>query len=98
MEKGLRWFARRVRDLELMDHLTEIVDEGFDYEDPCDYVGMKDQYIDEIAHGSTITFINSYNELGNLSDSGVFAIYKFIRSEFLNSISEHYDMHVEDCD
>jgi hypothetical protein len=98
MEKGLRWFARRVRDLELMDHLTEIVDEGFDYEDPCDYVGMKKEYIDEIAHGSTITFINSYNELDSLSDSGQFALYKFIRSKFLNSISEHYDMYVEECD
>ena len=98
MENGLRWFVRRINDLELMDHLKEIVDEGFDYEDPCDYVGMKDQYIDEIAHGSTITFINSYNELDSLSDSGQFALYKFIRSTFLNSISEHYDMYVEECD
>ena len=98
MENGLRWFVRRINDLELMDHLKEIVNEGFDYEYPCDYVGMKKEYIDEIVRGSTITFINSYYELDNLSESGELVIYDFIRSKFLNSISKYYDMFVEECD
>jgi hypothetical protein len=53
------WLLRRLGDPEINDLLKSIVDESFDYSDPCDY----ETYEFEIANNSTITFINSYIEL-----------------------------------
>jgi hypothetical protein len=46
----------------MMDHLKDIVIEGFDYTDPCNY-GTYDSYELGVVNDSTITFINSYIEL-----------------------------------
>ena len=43
----------------MMDHLKDIVIEGFDYTDPCNY-GTYDSYRINIVNDSAITFINSY--------------------------------------
>jgi hypothetical protein len=45
-----------------MDHLKDIVIEGFDYTDPCNY-GTYDSYRINIVNDSVRTFINSYTEL-----------------------------------
>lgn len=98
MEQGLRWFVRRANDSEILYHIKIIVDEGFDYTDPCNYIGNKEGYVDDIVYGSTITFINSYDQLSNLNQSSQMEIYKFIISKFYNLISKHYDMFVEECE
>ena len=98
MEEGLRWFLRRTNDPEIINHIEELVEEGFDYEDVCDYIGMKKEYVREIVRGSTITFINSYDGLDKLNESSVLRIYNFIMSRFLEVITEHYDSNIEDCD
>jgi hypothetical protein len=44
-----------------MNHLKDIVIEGFDYTDPCNY-GDYDSYEINLVNDSAITFINSYFE------------------------------------
>lgn len=61
-QSKILWLRRRLGDPELMDHLKDIVIEGFDYTNPCDY-GTYDSYEINVVNGSTITFINSYIEL-----------------------------------
>ena len=56
------WLLRRLGDPEINDLLKDIVIEGFDYVNPCDYETY-DDYELEIANNSAITFINSYIEL-----------------------------------
>jgi hypothetical protein len=45
-----------------MDHLKDIVIEGFDYTDPCNYKTYN-SFETNIVNESAITFINSYTEL-----------------------------------
>ena len=61
-QSRILWLRRRLGVHELMDHLKEIVIEGFDYTNPCDY-GTYDSYEINVVNDSTITFINSYIEL-----------------------------------
>ena len=61
-QSKILWLRRRLYDRELMDHLKDIVIEGFDYTDPCDY-GDYDSYRINLVNESAITFINSYNDL-----------------------------------
>ena len=65
-QSKILWLRRRLNDRELMDHLKDIVIEGFDYTDPCNY-GDYDSYEINIVNESAMTFINSYTELsGNV--------------------------------
>lgn len=65
-QSKILWLRRRLYDRELMDHLKDIVIEGFDYTDPCNY-GDYDSYRINLVNDSAITFINSYTELsGNV--------------------------------
>ena len=65
-QSKILWLRRRLNDPEMMDHLKDIVIEGFDYTDPCNY-GTYDSYRINIVNDSAITFINSYTELsGNV--------------------------------
>ena len=61
-QSKILWLRRRLNDRELMDHLKDIVIEGFDYTDPCNY-GDYDSYEINIVNDSAMTFINSYNDL-----------------------------------
>ena len=60
-QSKILWLRRRLNDRELMDHLKDIVIEGFDYTDPCNY-GTYDSYEINLVNESAITFINSYIE------------------------------------
>ena len=61
-QSKILWLRRRLEDPEINDLLKDIVIEGFDYTDPCDY-DTYSSYEFNIANDSTITFINSYIEL-----------------------------------
>ena len=63
-QSKILWLRRRLDDPEINELLTDIVIEGFDYTDPCDY-DTYSSYEFNIANDSTITFINSYFELYN---------------------------------
>jgi len=56
------WLRRRFNDTETMDLLKDIVIEGFDYVNPCDYETYNG-YEANVVNGSIPTFINSYTEL-----------------------------------
>lgn len=62
-QEQLLYFLRRIHTEELLNHLYDIIYEGFDYTDPCDYMPYKEgfgDYVDEIIRGSIETFLNSY--------------------------------------
>jgi len=61
-QNKILWLRRRLGVPELMDTLKDIVIEGFDYTDPCDYETYS-SYETNVANDSAITFINSYIEL-----------------------------------
>jgi hypothetical protein len=61
-QKKILWLRRRLDDPEIMDTLKDIVIEGFDYTNPCDYETYPGYEL-EIVNSSTIAFINSYIEL-----------------------------------
>ena len=98
MDNKLVWFARRINDPYTMKHLGEIVDEGFDYDDPCSYIDRGSEYLYAIVYGATHTFINSYEPLYNLNDEGIEYIYNFIERKFGRMIMSHYDFWVNECD
>jgi len=99
MEEGLRWFFKRLEfkefgnydDDELIDDMEYLIDFFFKYEDLSFFICTKEEYIHKVLHWASTVFINSHTELGNLSDSGKLVIYEFIRSEFLELISDNYD-------
>jgi hypothetical protein len=86
-QNKILWLRRRLNDPEIMDYLKDIVIEGFDYTDPCNY-RTYDSYRINIVNDSVITFINSYTELsGNVyvEDN---ELEKFVREIV---ISKHRD-------
>ena len=58
-QSQILWLRRRLDDPEINELLTDIVIEGFDYTDPCDY-DTYSSYEINIVNDSAITFINSY--------------------------------------
>ena len=98
MEIGLAWFVRRMNDPEILSHIWGIVSEGFDYEDPCSFINDREGFINIIVFGSNITFINSYDELNNITPIGEEFIYDFIKKKFLKDISGYYDFWIRECD
>lgn len=61
-QSQILWLRRRLGDPEINGLLKDIVIEGFDYTDPCEYNSYSG-YETNIVNDSTITFINSYEEL-----------------------------------
>lgn len=61
-QSKILWLRRRLNDRELMDHLKDIVIEGFDYTDPCNYETYN-SFETNIVNESAATFINSYSAL-----------------------------------
>ena len=82
-QSKILWLRRRLGDPELMDHLKDIVIEGFDYTNPCDY-GTYDSYEIDVVNGSTITFINSYIELYGEEYYDPTDLEKFVSKVILN--------------
>lgn len=98
---GIIWIRRRMNDPETMNHLKDIVDEGFDYADPCDYKNKFESYLNDIVYGSVQTFINSYDELYKTkSDMRILEsfVYNFIEFKYRNYIKENYNYWIEECE
>ena len=98
MDSSLLWFVRRMNDPEILSHIWSIVSEGFDYDNPCSFINDREGFINVIVYGSNITFINSYNELNDLTPIGEEFIYDFIKKKFLKDISGYYDFWIRECD
>jgi hypothetical protein len=82
-----------LNDRELMSHLKDIVIEGFDYTDPCNY-GDYDSYEINIVNESALTFINSYDYLIGkeqlFSDELVAFVFDVIVSKHRSLIEREY--------
>jgi len=98
---GLR--RRLIHDPEYLALMKDIIAEGFDYTDVCDYDydgGFK-EFLHEILNGSSITFINTFPEFTKLDDLQINEIdnfvYSFMEQKFGNSIKRSYHDRLELC-
>jgi hypothetical protein len=86
------WLLRRSNDNEIMDHLTEIVEEGMYHINPCDYLGEYSKYLEEVIKSSVVTFMYSYDPLDKAYGSEWLydKMYYFIELRFGNMIEDYY--------
>jgi hypothetical protein len=91
-QNKILWLRRRLNVPEINELLREIVIEGFDYTDPCEY--SYSGYEANVVNGSVTTFINSYIELygGDPSDTNPLEefIRKVIISKYRHLIQREY--------
>lgn len=98
MDSSLLWFLRRMNDPEILSHIWSIVSEGFDYEDPCNFINDREGFINILVYGSNVTFINSYDELNGITPIGEEFIFDFIKKKFLKDITGYYDLMIHQCE
>ena len=65
-QSKIQWLLRRLHYPEINNQLKDIVIEGFDYTNACDY-DTYNSYETNVVNGSIPTFINSYTELSGHS-------------------------------
>lgn len=100
-QENFLWLIRRINEPDMIDHMTEIVEEGFDYVKPYDYVIDTKGYVNDILEGSMETFINSYDDqFGSYEgiDKLREYIYNFMRKKYLGIIMNEYTSGLEDCE
>ena len=100
-QKNFLWLLRRLNEPDMIDHMTDIVVEGFDYTKVCDYVTDTKGYIHDILDGSVITFLNSYEDKfeGKEGYDELYRnVYDFMRKKFLKTIMYEYTSNLEECE
>jgi len=102
-QSAILYLKRRIFDKEMYDLIGDIVIEGFDYEEPCEYIGNYNEYKNAIIWGSVQTFTNTLPD--SIVGSGVDRIkldsfiYKFIEDRFGKIIKDRYESVLEwGCD
>ena len=91
-QSKILWLRRRLNDRELMDHLKDIVIEGFDYTNPCNYETYS-SYETNLVNESAITFINGHSHFGEeqiFSDELESFVAKVIVSKHRKLIEREY--------
>jgi hypothetical protein len=102
-QKHLLWLMRRIEDDEYLIYIWDLIKEGFDYTDACDYDSYG-EYLKEVLGGSVTTFINTYEELYRVWDGGseydeMFEfIYDFMLEKYGDKIRTNYKSDREICD
>ena len=102
-QKHLLWLMRRIEDDEYLIYIWDLIKEGFDYTDACDYDSYG-EYLKEVLGGSVTTFINTYDQLYKVWDGGseydeMFEfIYDFMKEKYGDKIKSHYISYREICD
>ena len=98
-QSKIQWLLRRLHYPEINDQLKDIVIEGFDYTNACEY-NTYSSYETNVVNGSIPTFINSYTELSGeeqlFSDELVAFVVKVIVSKYWSRIEREY--RDRDCD
>jgi hypothetical protein len=93
-QRAIIYLRRRLYDKEMYNLLRDIVVEGFDYTEPCEYVNNYDKYKSDIIWGSVQTFTNTlpYELVGSDIDRIKLDsfIYKFTEDEFGDLIRDRY--------
>jgi hypothetical protein len=89
LDDKLKFFKRHMTDLE--NHLNDIVMEGFDYFNPCDYES-KEKYIKDMVFNNAITLINSYEDLCT-GDTNLLEKYieKFVYDKYKHLFNNEWD-------
>jgi len=89
LNEKFMFFRRNIVELE--KHLSDIVNEGFYYFNPCDYES-KEKYIKDMVFNNAITLINSYKELyeGGTDDIEEH-VKKFVYNEYKVIFNHEWD-------
>jgi len=92
-QSKIQWLLRRLHYPEINDQLKDIVIEGFDYTNACEY-NTYSSYETNVVNESAITFINSYDDLVGeeqlFSDELVAFVVKVIVSKHRPLIEREY--------
>lgn len=100
-QNNFLWLLRRLRDRDMLDHIHDIIVEGFDYINACHHQDDFSEYKDDIIFGAVETFINSYDDKFTGTE-GIDELKKYITNYidkiFGKMIREHYDYELEDCE
>lgn len=101
-QKNFLWVLRRLDDEEMISQMRDIVIEGFDYTDPCNFIDNYEGYLDDLLSGSAETFLNSYEDtFENKEGRDVLVGIIFNRMKYIfgNRIKIHYYNLLDDgCD
>jgi hypothetical protein len=94
-------FLRRIESEEIIEQIEEIVVEGFDFSDPCNYETFE-SYLDDFLQSAAFTLINSYIFHNELSDEKLNQLMDYVMKKIKNRTSRriktHYELEKEYCD
>jgi hypothetical protein len=92
------WIKRRIP--QYLDLMEDIILEGFEYIDPCEY--RYEDFFSEIIMSASITFVNHLEGVDNLgSDDGNIVseiVYDYMEKNYGNLILNKFKDIIEWCD
>lgn len=100
-QENFLWLLRRLNEPSMIDHMSEIVGESFDYISACDFTDNYKGFVNEVLTGSVMTFINSYDDKfkGSEGIEGLEKyLYDFMYKKFKKRLLEHYSWELGECD
>jgi hypothetical protein len=102
-QNKILWFKRRITQQHPL--MREIILEGFEYTDVCDfnYPRGDQDYLKDILSGSAGTFVYSFDELfnaGNETFNSLYNLsYRYMEENYGNTILDYFYSHIQDlCD
>jgi hypothetical protein len=97
-QKNFLHFIRRLSSKEMVFQMAEIVDEGLDIYEVCDYTF--EDYLEMILNDSVQTLINSYKDTFK-GEEGIELlkknIYQLMKKRFTRRISDKFFDKKEEC-
>jgi len=100
-QENFLWLLRRLNEPSMIDHMSEIFEESFDYISACDFTDNYKGFVNEVLTGSVMTFINSYDDKfkGSEGIEGLEKyLYDFMYKKFKKRLLEHYSWELGECD
>lgn len=92
-------FIRRLKSPEIINHMSEIINEGFWHYKPCDYQ-TPEEYLNIIMRDSAMTLVYSYimntRKMGKSEEELIEYVKDIMKPKFVKSILEHYNWTRED--
>jgi hypothetical protein len=99
LDKQILSFLRRIHDEDYLEHLDDIIFEGFEYFGPCNYPNFE-SFLDAIIEGSVMTFILSYIYFRPGEYEKADGLIKYVTNHtlkhFRKKIKNYYDDVIDD--
>ena len=92
---------RRIENDEYLSFINDLIGEGFEFEDGCEYYEFGD-YLREVLYGAIITFMNTYDNFDNINERDQHIVYdflyKFMNERYGDKILKRYESDLLFCD